>query len=253
MLYIKNLVVEVKGKQILNNVNLEVPDGEVHLLLGPNGCGKTSLLMTIMGYHFYRVVRGEMMVDGQDIVEASLLERARSGIGLLEQRPPTISGVKLCTLLEYIFKRHPDKKEELREFIRNAGMEAFLDRSVNDGLSGGEMKRLELLLLSARSPLLAMLDEPDSGVDIESLDWQSQLIGKLFSQKGSGTRRRTSGLIVSHSRAVVSNVKLDKAHVMLQGTIVCSGSPRRMLEQVMESGFGSCAICRGEKRLYGKE
>ncbi|MDC7126716.1 MAG: ABC transporter ATP-binding protein [Spirochaetales bacterium] len=244
MISINDLQVEVEGKNVLNGVNLEIPEGEVHLLLGPNGSGKTSLIMTIMGYPQYRITGGSISMNGQDITELDITERARLGIGLAEQRPPSVSGVKLRMLLDYILKEHEDKQERVLELIKEANMESFLDRDINEGLSGGEIKRSEILLLLSRQPLFAMLDEPDSGVDLDSLELLSSMINILFSPKKEYPAKRGTGLLITHSTYMLDRIDVDKAHVMIAGELVCSGHPQIIMNKIVDSGFESCIECR---------
>ena len=244
ILEIKNLFVEVDDKIILHNINLEIPDGEVHLLIGPNGSGKTSLLMTIMGYPQYRVTQGSILFNGKNLLKLNITERAALGIGIAEQRPPTISGVRLKMLLSYLLDKNPEWKEEIDREIKNAKMESFLNRDINGGLSGGEIKKSELLLLLSRRPVFTMLDEPDSGVDIDSLELLRSMINKLFSPLEEYPVKRRAGLIITHSERIIESIHADKTHIIINGEIVCNGNPQLMMKQVVESGFDSCIKCK---------
>lgn len=244
ILKIENLQVEVENKIILRNINLEIPEGEVHLLIGPNGSGKTSLLMTIMGYPQYKVTEGSMLFNGKDLLKLNITERASLGIGIAEQRPPTISGVKLKMLISYLLDRNPKLKEDIDREIKNAKMESFLKRDINGGLSGGEIKKSELLLLLSRQPVFTMLDEPDSGVDIESLELLKAMIKKLFSPEEEYPVKRRAGLIITHSDRIIESIHADKTHIIINGEIVCDGNPQLIMKQVVEYGFDSCVKCK---------
>jgi Fe-S cluster assembly ATP-binding protein len=251
MIKIRSLSVNVEGKKVLKNVNMEIPEKEIHLLLGPNGSGKTSLMKTIMGYPEYNVTGGEIIMKGKSLEQSDLTDRARIGIGLAEQHPPSISGVKLEMLLDYILKKDPERRNYMIELIKSINLDSLLNRNINDGLSGGEIKKSELLLLIARQPCFAMLDEPDSGVDIDSLELLSILINRLFSPNSEIPAKRNTGLIITHSKYILDKVRVDKAHVILSGEIVCSGNPYIIMEKIIKSGFDSCAECRGE--MYEKK
>ena len=138
ILEIRDLCVRAGEKVLLDHLDLAVPDGEVHALLGQNGSGKTSLMMTVMGFSGYEVTRGEILFKGQNITELDVCERARLGIAIAQQRPPTIPGVTLRRILTYALRNTQNNEERLAEFAKAARMEPFMDRSINDGLSGGE-------------------------------------------------------------------------------------------------------------------
>lgn len=243
LLEIKELCVAVDGQELLRRVNLVIPEGEVHTLLGPNGSGKTSLMMTIMGFSAYRVTQGQILFDGQDITELGLTERARLGITVAQQRPPTMAGVKLRHVLEYATAAVPERVREIDLLVSQARMEPFLERDINRGLSGGEIKRSELLQLLAGQPRLAMMDEPDSGVDLESLAIVGEMINTLFSQVSPCPVKRRAGLIITHTGHILDYVQADKAHIMLNGTIACSGNPHLILDIIREHGYEECARC----------
>ncbi|HUH65604.1 MAG TPA: ATP-binding cassette domain-containing protein, partial [Syntrophales bacterium] len=167
MIEIRNLSVSVEGKTILNDVNLHIDQGETIVLFGPNGSGKTSLLKTIMGIPQYRIESGSIAFRGEDITQRSIDERARLGIGIVFQNPPAVRGVKLKDLLRICMKKNASYKEErIDEDAEKLNCTDFLDRDLNLGFSGGEIKRSELLQLLAQNPEFIMFDEPDSGVDL---------------------------------------------------------------------------------------
>jgi Fe-S cluster assembly ATP-binding protein len=243
LLEVRNLCVEVEGEEILHSVNLTIPEGEVHALLGPNGSGKTSLMMALMGYPEYKVCRGHILFDGEDITDLDLTERARLGIGVAQQRPPTIAGVKLRQILDYAIGGDAQQADELEALVQEARVKPFLDRDVNAGLSGGEIKRSELLQLLATRPRFAMMDEPDSGVDLESLELVGEMVNRLFSKDPDHPAKRRAGLIITHTGYILNYVNADKAHIMLDGCIGCSGNPRIVFDRVRESGYEECVRC----------
>ncbi|BAL00246.1 putative iron-sulfur cluster assembly protein [Oscillibacter valericigenes Sjm18-20] len=247
ILEVRDLCVQAGGKNLLDHLNLTIPDGEVHALLGQNGSGKTSLMMTIMGFSGYTVTQGQILYKGQDITEFDICERARLGIAIAQQRPSTIDGVKLRSVLLYILRNEENPEERLVKLAQTANMEGFLDRSVNDGLSGGEIKRAELLQLLAMSPVFSMMDEPDSGVDIESLALVGGLINKLFSPDEKRKAKRNSGLIITHNGKILELFNIDKAHVMHNGSIGCSGNPAIILDTISKYGYEECVRCIGRQ------
>ena len=245
LLEINDLWVKVGQKQLLQGLNLVIPEGEVHALLGPNGSGKTSLMMTIMGFSEYEVTQGQILFEGQDITEMDLTERARLGIGVAQQRPPTIAGVKLREVLDYAANSgNSQRAERLKSQINEARMSAFLDRNLNAGLSGGEIKRSELLQLLAMQPKLAMMDEPDSGVDLDSLSIVGTMVNTLFAGDVfcCPTIRR-GGLIITHTGHILNYVQADKAHIMMAGAIKCTGNAHLILDIINEHGYEECVRC----------
>ena len=243
LLEIKELCVEVDGQKLLHDVNLTIPEGEVHALLGPNGSGKTSLMMTLMGFTAYEVTNGQILFAGQDITELNLTERARLGISVAQQRPPTIAGVKLRHVLEYAVAGVPQRANEVNGLIREAQMERFLDRDINGNLSGGEIKRSELLQLLATQPKLAMMDEPDSGVDLETLPMVGNLVNRLFTADTTCPTRRSAGLVITHTGHILNYVETDKAHIMMGGTVACSGNPHLIIDIITQHGYEECVRC----------
>jgi len=243
LLEIVDLHVNVAGKELLCGIDLAIPHGEVHALLGRNGSGKTSLLMAVMGFTGYEVTSGRILFEGRDITREDVVTRARLGVGVAQQRPPTIRGVTLRSVIDYAYGDGAGAAAAFAEMTEVARMESFLDREINQGLSGGEIRRSELLQLLAMRPILSLLDEPDSGVDVESLATVGDLINRLFSRDACHPARRNAGLIITHTGGVLDYVQVDKAHVMLEGRIACSGNPRLILDTVRKFGYEECARC----------
>jgi len=163
MLQIEDLQVRIGDREVLKHIDLVIKPGETHILFGPNGSGKTSLLMTVMGYPQYRVVAGKIYFKGVDITDMPIHERARLGIGMSYQRPPTINGLKTRKMVEICAA---GEKVEVEDLARQVNFVDFLERDINAGFSGGEIKRSELLQLMAQDPDLLLFDEPESGVDL---------------------------------------------------------------------------------------
>ncbi|MCW4020604.1 MAG: ABC transporter ATP-binding protein [Candidatus Bathyarchaeota archaeon] len=243
MLVVEGLSVSVEEKEILHGVDLEVKEGEIHALFGPNGAGKTSLLMAIMGIPPYRVTEGRILFKGEDITDLLINERARLGIGLSFQRPPTIRGLRTRKMVE-ICSGGKANAEEMASYLK---LEDFLDRDVNYGFSGGEIKRAELLQLLAQNPDLILIDEPESGVDLESIALIGEAINRLLRRDVRLSERRKmplkTGLIITHTGHILDYVKVDKAHVMCHGRIGCSGHPLELLEEIRKMGYEECIRC----------
>ena len=246
LLEIKDLVVNVAGKRVLKGVNLSIEEGETHVLLGPNGAGKSTLFLTILGFPQYEVVEGSIKFKGQEITGLTTAERVQLGIGVSFQTPPSIRGVSVRDLLK--IESHQDVSEELNPRMKDLAnqlkfSDEFLDRDVNLGFSGGEVKRSEILQLLAQMPDFTMFDEPDSGVDIENVELIASEIGTLLDKDKPQLSRKRSGLLITHLGYILNFVSADKAHVLIDGTISCSGNPSEILEDIRKNGFNGCVEC----------
>ena len=241
MLQIKNLHVNIGDKEVLHDINLHIDDGETHVLLGPNGSGKTTLLMTLMGYSNYTVTKGTINYNGEDVTNMHANERAKRGIGMLFQRPPTISGLKLGKMLTAISRT---KQENIPELAKSVHMDKFLERDINKGFSGGEIKRSEVLQLMIQNPDFVMLDEPESGVDLENISLIGTTIGSLLEKDKHRANRKKSGLVITHTGYILDYLDADKGHVMCDGQIRCHGNPREILKDIKQRGYKECLECR---------
>jgi Fe-S cluster assembly ATP-binding protein len=249
MLMIEDLQVELAGKIILKHIDLEIKQGETHVLFGPNGSGKTSLLMTIVGYPQYKVTGGKILFKGVDITHAPIDERARLGIGMSYQRPPTIHGLKTRQMVQICARSDVDPVG----LARKVNFENFLDRDVNAGFSGGEIKRSELLQLMAQDADLMLFDEPESGVDIENISLVGETIARLLEKECSATatktrlqvkRERTKmGLIITHTGHILDYVTVDKGQLLFNGVMSCSTNPREIFRCISEVGYEECVRC----------
>ncbi len=249
MLFIEDLKVELSGKTILRHIDLEIRPGETHVLFGPNGSGKTSLLMTIMGYPQYRVLSGKIFFKGEDITEKSINERAELGIGMSYQRPPTINGLKTRQMVQLCAGPEID----VEGLADQVNFRDFLERDVNAGFSGGEIKRSELLQLLAQQPDLMLFDEPESGVDMENIALVGNTIAGLLQKKlpvnhskskmQKKMERTKMGLIITHTGHILDYVTADKGQVLFDGMLSCVSNPREILGCVAQTGYEECVRC----------
>jgi Fe-S cluster assembly ATP-binding protein len=249
MLTIEELKVEVGGKEILKNVNMEIPEGETHILFGPNGSGKTSLMMTLMGFSGYDITHGKIIFKGEDITYMPIHERARLGIGISMQRPPTINGLKTRNIVQICGR---DKLVNVDELAEQINFKDFLDRDVNHNFSGGEIKRCELLQLMAQQPDLVLLDEPESGVDLESIglvgDTINTLLGKgIRHPHGKAHKMRSnkmkSALVITHTGHILDYITADRGQVLYNGMLCCRRNAREILKWIREYGYEECVRC----------
>ncbi len=249
MLIIEDLKVEVGDKEILKGVNLHVPPGETHILFGPNGSGKTTLMMTIMGFSEYRVTSGKIIFKGEDITYMPVHERARLGIGIMFQRPPTINGLSSRHMVEICAR---DKSIDIDRLADQLHFSSFLERDVNSNLSGGEIKRSELLQLAAQQPDMLLLDEPGSGVDLESIAILGDMINSLLNRgvnkhpacrKSVIDEKPKSALVITHTGHILDYITADKGQVLYRGQLRCSRNAREILNWIREYGYEECVGC----------
>jgi Fe-S cluster assembly ATP-binding protein len=250
MLCIEELQVEVGGKAILKNVNMEIPKGETHILFGPNGSGKTSLLNTIVGLSGYRVTHGRILFKGEDITQMPIHERALMGIGVSFQRPPTINGLKTRNILEIC---SGGRGVDIEDLAKQLNFSDFLDRDVNHQFSGGEIKRSEMLQLMAQQPDLVLLDEPASGVDLENIVLLGDMINLLLNRgitrplekphKTVVQESMKSALVITHTGHILDYITADKGQVLYDGVLCCSRNAREILKWINEFGYEECVRC----------
>ncbi len=239
LLEIKDLAVSVEGNRILKGVNLTINPGEIHAVMGPNGSGKSTLTLAIMGHPAYTVEEGDILFEGESILELSTDERAKKGIFLAFQHPLEIEGVRVSQMLwkaaqERGWKISPvEFRKMLKEAYGKLKMEDFIDRYLNVGFSGGEKKRSEVAQLLTLKPKLAILDEIDSGLDIDAV----KLVGDVLT-KAKEENPNISMLIITHYQRILNFIKPDYVHVMVDGRIVKSGGFELSLE-LEEKGYES--------------
>jgi len=234
MLKIVDLHACAGEREILKGVNLTVNEGETCVLFGPNGSGKSTLMATIMGYSTIEVTSGQILYKGVDITHMTVDERAKMGIGMMMQRPPNIFGVKLGDLI----RAASDNGDEVLKDADSFKMDAFLDREVNVGFSGGEIKRSELLQLTAQKPELILLDEPESGVDLEIIDLIGNKTRDLLNYGKNEGGRHVSSLVITHTGQILNYIEADTAYIMRSGRIVSQGKPLEFLKDIRENGYG---------------
>lgn len=237
ILQIIDLHAKVEDKEILKGVNLTINGGEVHAIMGRNGSGKSTLSYTLMGHPRYQVTSGQMLYKGQEISEMSPDERAKLGLALAFQYPVAIPGVSVSNFLRATTKAVRGKEIPVKEFrqelkaqMAKLGVkDEFLSRYINDGFSGGEKKRIEILQLSLLKPALAILDETDSGLDIDALKTVSEGINALATPE-------TGILLITHYQRLLNYVQPQFVHVFQDGQILKSGGPELALE-LEERGY----------------
>jgi Fe-S cluster assembly ATP-binding protein len=249
MLVIEDLRVELGDKEILKHIDLEIAKGENHILFGPNGSGKTSLLMTIMGYPQYKISNGKITFKGIDITNLPVNERAVMGMGMSYQRPPTIHGLKTRQMVNICAGNGIDAEP----LAAKVNFTDFLERDLNAGFSGGEIKRSELLQLMAQNPDLMLFDEPESGVDLETIPLVGETISKLLqrdkvadpekSQRELQEERTKMGFIITHTGFILDYVTADKGQVLYNGVLSCKNNPHEILDCIAELGYEECVRC----------
>ncbi|MCL2607051.1 MAG: ABC transporter ATP-binding protein [Methanomassiliicoccaceae archaeon] len=241
VLKIEDLHVEIAGKEILRGIDLEIGTGQTTVLFGPNGSGKSTLLAAVMGLGHCKVTKGRITFFDIDITNMPIDERARLGIGMMMQRPPNIVGVKLKDLVTIISGDSKTAMDMSNEFK----MDKFLERDVNVGFSGGEIKRSELLQLASQCPQFILLDEPESGVDLENIDLVGNKVrGLLYGNACNKREDGVSALVITHTGQILDYIGADRAYVLKDGMIACSGRPTDLLKDIRMKGYGECVKCR---------
>ena len=240
LLKIQDLHVSVEEKEILHGVNLTIGQDETHVLMGPNGTGKSTLGYAVTGNPAYSVTSGSIVFDGEDITELPVNERAKKGIFLSFQNPLEVPGVTLSAFIRSALEQKTgsrlrlwDFKKKLKETMALLNMdESYAERDLNVGFSGGEKKKAEILQMLMLEPKLAILDETDSGLDVDAVRTVSEGV-RLFRE-----RTHDSLLIITHSTRILEAMHVDAAHVMEEGVIVRNGGAE-LVEEINEKGFGS--------------
>lgn len=247
MLRVVNLGSEVEGSPILDHVNLYIKEGQTYVLFGPNGNGKTSLLMTLIGNPAFKINYGRILFKGQEINDMSTDQRIKMGMGISFQNPPRVSGIKLIDMLLNCVKHSGIDESKIYEYAQMLNMEKFLNRSLNVGFSGGEVKRSEILQLLTLNPDLVLFDEPDSGVDLENIALIGNAMSELLDRKKNKEERKKSGLIITHQGHILDYVDADYGLILYKGMIACMGDPYEMLDDISRRGYEGCV----EKCLKG--
>jgi len=237
-LEIRDLHVSTDGHEILRGVDLEISHGEIHALMGPNGSGKSTLANTLLGHPAYEITQGTITFKGEDITESEPHERAKSGLFLAFQYPVAIPGVSVANFLRMAINAKREQPIGVREFRTQLEHavdlldvdRAFTSRHLNDGFSGGEKKRAEILEMAMLEPDVAVLDETDSGLDIDALRTVAEGVQRLHDERGLGV------LIITHYQRILHYVKPHFVHVMLEGRIVLEGGVE-LVERLEREGY----------------
>ena len=238
MLSIENLIVESDKKRILNGVSLKIKTGEIHVIMGPNGSGKSSLSLALMGHPRYKITSGKVKIDGRDITKLTPDKRAKLGLYLAMQYPIAIPGVSVANFLRTSIKnlkvnvKPPEFVKNLKEKMAELKInETFASRGINEGFSGGEKKKMEVLQLTMIEPKYAILDETDSGLDVDALKLVASGIKKSMGLK-------MGILLITHYQRILNYIKPDFVHILVDGKIVKSGT-HKLAEKVEQKGYSS--------------
>ncbi|MGC8992384.1 MAG: Fe-S cluster assembly ATPase SufC [Thermoplasmata archaeon] len=238
VLEIKDLVAEIDGKKILDGVNLIIKKGEIHAIMGPNGSGKSTLARIIMGDFRYKITSGDILLNGKSIKELPPEERSKLGIFMSFQQPIEVSGLKLFTYLKTIYSIHNDQNISFQDFIKYIQEKAnnlridssILSRNLNEGFSGGERKKIEILQMLLIRPKFSIIDEIDSGLDVDSLELVAKSINDIYKNELIGI------ILITHYMRILKYVKPSYVHVLMDGKIVKSGDYSLALE-IEEKGY----------------
>ena len=239
LLEIKGLKAGIEEGDILHGVDLEVNPGETHVLMGPNGAGKSTLGNVIMGNPAYKVTDGSIIFDGEDITKLTASDRAKKGLFMSFQNPLEVPGLSLESFLRNAIREKTGKpvrifqyKKQIEETCKLLDMdESYVERDMNVGFSGGEKKKAEIFQLLMLSPKLAILDETDSGLDVDAVRTVSKGV-EIFSKNGGAL------IVITHSTRILEALKVDKTHVIVKGSIVASGGAE-MVDEINNNGFES--------------
>jgi len=236
-LKIENLKVEVEGKEVLREINLEIKAGEIHAIMGPNGSGKSTLSLILAGHPKYKIIKGDILIDGKSIKTLTPDQRAKLGLFLSMQNSPEVGGVTITNFLRMVKSTltgeiqnpitfYKSLLEKMKELDMNS---AFASRYLNVGFSGGEKKKLEILQLSVLSPKCAILDETDSGLDVDALRIVSNGINKFHNQENAI-------LLITHYNRILEYVKPDFVHILVDGKIIKSGK-KELAKEIEKNGY----------------
>lgn len=248
-LEIKDLYVSTAGKEIIKGVNLKIEEGEFHVIMGPNGSGKTTLAKAIMGHPGVKVTKGEILVDGKSINALSPDKRAKLGLFLQFQNPVEIEGVGFVNFLRAAKESTTESTTDIKQFmaeIRNytdklAITNGIIGRSLNQGFSGGEKKKAEVLQMAVLKPKIAILDEPDSGLDIDAIKVVAENINEV------AKKEKMALVVITHYSRILSYMEPEFIHIMADGKIVAEGG-KELIPQLEKDGYDAFVNPNGKKR-----
>ncbi len=237
-LEIKDVCIEIGGKKVVDGTDLNVNSGELHVLMGPNGCGKSSLAKGVMGHPDYKIKSGKVLVDGKEINELPANERAKLGLFLQFQEPVEIEGLGILNFLNAARNSMKRDTKSVREFMnevkeRSSGLklkEDLVGRSLNAGFSGGEKKKVEILQMQILKPGIAILDEPDSGLDVDAVKIVAENISKFMKETGAGV------ILITHYSRILEYLKPNQIHVMKNGKIIMEGGDE-LVQKIEKEGY----------------
>ncbi|MBD3264888.1 MAG: ATP-binding cassette domain-containing protein [Candidatus Omnitrophica bacterium] len=234
MLEIHNLTVKVGEKYILDSIDLSVKKGEILVLFGPNGSGKSTLIKAIMGLSGYNISSGDIFFRGERINDLPIEKRVEKGLGIMYQHPPRIRGVKLGQLSSFL----SPSQSLINDLSSKLSLREHLSRDINLDFSGGEMKRSELFQLLLQDPEFLLLDEPESGVDIENVSLMGKVLNSYLRENNK------SALIITHTGYVLDYINAQRACVLIEGKFWCAGKPREIFDSIKNHGYAKCRECR---------
>ncbi len=233
MLKLNNLSVSVENKEIIKNIDLSLGAGQVMVLFGPNGSGKSTLIKAIMGLGGYEISSGEIVFKDRVINGLATEEKVKLGMGIMYQHPPTIRGVKLSQIARFLC----DDQEKIAALAKRMSLEEHLNREINLDFSGGEKKRAELFQLLLHGPDLLLLDEPESGVDLENISLMGKVLDEYLRNKNK------SALIITHTGYILDYIKAKYGCILLNGGLWCRGKPAEIFEKIKTGGYEKCKVC----------
>ncbi|MCM8783348.1 MAG: ATP-binding cassette domain-containing protein [Candidatus Omnitrophica bacterium] len=239
MLEVKNLSVKIGDKLVIKDLSLEVREGEIMVLFGPNGSGKTTLVKTIMGFEGYNIEKGEIVFKGKRINGLPMEERVKLGIGIMHQHPAKIRGVKLHQIAKFLC----GDEGKVKKLMETLSLTEHINRDLNIGFSGGEMKRAELLQIVLQEPHFLLMDEPESGVDMENIAIMGKIMNDYFKNKDK------SALIITHTGYILEYLSANKGCVMIDGKLWCMGEPKEIFESIKKMGYLKCKECHEPQRI----
>lgn len=237
MLKIKNLSVKIGGKEIIKTVDLSIKKGQIMVLFGPNGSGKSTLIKSIMGFEGCAVCSGSIIFKDKEINNFAIEDRERLGLGIMYQHPPKIRGVKLQQIAKFLC----DDDRKIEELSHRLSLNEHLNRDVNIGFSGGELKRSELFQVLLQNPDLLLLDEPESGVDLENISIMGKVLNDYLQKENK------SALIITHTGYILDYIKAELGCVMIDGKLWCAGVPKEIFDNIKKVGYEKCKECPCQK------